>query len=54
MCLYFFSKHDLEFQIIDFVFTDGAPAMLSNKNNLHLQGTHCILNLHAFISKTLP
>ena len=60
MCEEFFSKHDLEIQIIDSVYTDGAPAMLGfffvllNQDNAHLQGTHCFLYRHALISKTLP
>ena len=48
MCEELFSKHDLEIQIIDSVYTDGIPAMLGNiffvlvnQDNSHLQGTHC-------------
>ena len=52
MCEEFFSKHDLEIQIIDSVYTDNAPAMLGNifcfveQDNSHLQGTHCFLCRH--------
>ena len=60
MCKEFFSKHDLEIKIIDSVYTDSALAVLEtfivllNKDNPFLQGTHCFLYLHAFISKTGP
>ena len=56
----FFTKHDLEIQIIDSVYTDGAPAMfefffvLLNQDNPPLQGTHYFLYRHALILKTLP
>ena len=58
MCEEFFSKHNLEIQIIVSVYTEGFPAwiffVLLNQVNPHLQGTHCFLYLHAFISKTGP
>ena len=61
MCEIFFSKQDQEIQIIDSMYTNGAPAMLgsvffvwSNQHISHLQGTHCFLYQHALISKTLP
>ena len=61
MCQEFFSKHDLEIQIFESVYTDGAPAVLGNfyfillnQDNPHLQGTHCFLYRHDLISKTLP
>ena len=56
----FFSKYDLEIQIIDCVYTYGAPAMMGfffvlvNQDNPHLQGTYCFLYRHALILKTLP
>ena len=57
----FYSKHDLEIQTIDSVYTDAAPAMLTNnffvfvnQDNPHLQSTHCFLYRNALISKTLP
>ena len=58
-CKEFFSKHDLAVKIIDSVYTNGASAMLVvlvllNQDTPHLQGSHCFLNLHALISKTLP
>ena len=59
----FFVKHDLDIQIINSVFTDGAPAILGNNSRffalskqeiLHLQDTHCFPYRHALASKTLP
>ena len=50
MCEEFLSKHDLEIQIIDSVYTDGTLAMLANiyfvlvnQDNPNLEGTHCFL-----------
>ena len=59
MCEEFFSKYNLEIQIIDSVYTDGTPAMfgffsvLLNHDNPLLQGTHCFLYRHALILKLL-
>ena len=58
MCEEFFSKHDLEIQVINSVYTDGAPAMLgifflSNQDNPPLQGTHCFFYRTALTLKTL-
>ena len=58
----FFVKHNLDIQVIGFVLTDGAPAMLGNNSAFfallkqeirHLQDTHCFLPGNALASKTL-
>ena len=61
MCKEFFLEDDLEIQIINSVYTDGAPTMLGkifcvliNQDNTHLQATHFFHYRHAFVSKTLP
>ena len=57
----FFVKHELDIQIIGYVCTDGAPAMLGNNSGFfallkqeipHLRGTHCFLHRHALASIT--
>ena len=59
MCEDFFSKHDLEIEIIDSVYTDSAPAMLGTfflllkQDNPHFQGTHCFLYRHALMTKNI-
>ena len=61
MCEEFFSKHDLEIQIIDSVYTDGAPCYVENiffvwlnQDISHLQRTHCFLYRQTLISKHCP
>ena len=59
----FFKKHDIPFENIGFVCTDGAPAMLGCKSgfvalleemNPNVVIIHCILHRYALMSKTLP
>ena len=54
----FYAKHDLEVQVIDFVSTNGIPAMLGfffvKTGYFALAGYSLFFHRHASVSKTLP
>ena len=59
----FFEEHDLDWQNLCGVCTDGAPAMLGHKSGFqtlvksrspNMIGSHCMLHRHALIMKNIP
>ena len=59
----FFDRHELAWDLIGSICTDGAPAMIGKKSGFgarvkekasHVLTTHCVLHRQALASKTLP
>jgi len=59
----FFGRHELAWDLIGSICTDGAPAMIGKKSGFvamvkekapHVLTTHCVLHRQALASKTLP
>ncbi len=59
----FFDHHELSWDLIGSICTDGAPAMIGKKSGFiamvkekapHVLTTHCVLHRQALASKTLP
>ncbi|XP_076030406.1 protein FAM200C-like [Oratosquilla oratoria] len=59
----FFDCHELSWDLIGSICTDGAPAMIGKKSGFvamvkekapHVLTTHCVLHRQALASKTLP
>ena len=59
----FFDQHNLTWEMVGSICTDGAPAMMGVKSGFtslvkkkapHVISTHCVLHRYALASKTLP